>query len=176
MAVSERKAVEFGYKYLNPEPSAWDGTKRTIGYLLAHDGINMNWELREGCLNPMCKKASDVISKNKTKTDIVVYRGVSNEVYKEMKKAAKKIRGTDYYEKGFLFASLVKGCELNTEIKMRIFIPKGQNAIFLGNANDELYVFYPIAIQCGSHLKIISCDSQYINCYLIGTEGFNLNL
>lgn len=54
-----------------------------------------------------------------------------------MIESAKKHSGTDLLEKGFLAASLVKGCEFQYKKKLRIYVPAGTHAVYQGNVNDE---------------------------------------
>ena len=173
MSVSQNEAVQFAHKYMNPEPSPRRGQDSSPEYVLAHYGQLINWQLRKDEITDDCRRVSEVISKCTTKIPIVAYRGVNDNVYQKMKEAAKGLPGIDFYEKGFLCASLVKGFESKGYINIRIYIPEGSNAIYLGNVNDEEEVYYPIGIQCGARLKIISCDDKYVNCYLIKTDGIS---
>ena len=74
----------------------------------------------------------------------------------------------DLYEKGFLATSLVKGHELNYDIKLRIKVPAGTKCVYMGNVNEE-QDFYEVDVMHGSKLKIISMDDEYINCELLET-------
>lgn len=74
----------------------------------------------------------------------------------------------DLYEKGFLATSLVKGQEINSKIKLRIYVPAGTKCVYMGNVNNEQN-FYEVDIMHGSKLKIISADNTYINCKLLET-------
>ena len=66
------------------------------------------------------------------------------------------------------FTSLVKGCELQYTNKLRIYLPKGTSAVYKGDINYRQDL-YEVDIQHGAQLKIISIDSEYINCLLIKT-------
>lgn len=74
----------------------------------------------------------------------------------------------DLYEKGFLATSLVKGHELNSEIKLRIYVPVGTKCVYMGNVNEE-QGYYEVDVMHSSKLKIISMDKEYINCKLLET-------
>ena len=73
-------------------------------------------------------------------------------------------------EKGFMQCSLVKGCESKCNYRLRIFVPKGSQVIYLGNVNNEQY-YYEVDIQTGAKLEIVSVDDRYINCKLLGTNN-----
>lgn len=171
MSVSTTDVVEFAHRSMNPEPNVKNGEYFSPEYVLAHHGQLINWQLRENNISEESKRIADVIAKNYTKEPIVAYRGINSEVFKLMKKEARRIPGIDFYEKGFLCASLVKGYESKGAVKIRIYLPKESNAIYLGNVNGEEEVFYPIGVQCGAHLKLISCDDYYLNCLLVKTDG-----
>ena len=70
------------------------------------------------------------------------------------------------YEKSFLQTSLVKGHESNSQYHLRIQVPAGTQAVYLGNVNDEQF-YYEVDIQHGAKLKIVSIDDEYINCILL---------
>lgn len=106
------------------------------------------------------------------KNDIVVYRGVSPIPYEKMIKSAKGVRGVDFLEKGFLNTSIVKGKQIDHDIQLRIYIPKGTTAFYVGNISCEEKIYYEIIVQIGAKLKIVSMDNQYINCKLIQTSTF----
>lgn len=74
----------------------------------------------------------------------------------------------DLYEKGFLATSLVKGHEINSKIKLRIYVPAGTKCVYMGNVNEE-QGFYEVDVMHSSKLKIISMDDEYINCELLAT-------
>ena len=85
-----------------------------------------------------------------------------------MKENAKNLPDCDLYEKGFLATSLVKGHEINTEIKLRIYVPAGTKCVYMGNVNEE-QGYYEVDVMHSSKLKIISMDKEYINCKLLET-------
>ena len=85
-----------------------------------------------------------------------------------MKENAKAVGGCDLYEKGFLACSLVKGREINSKLKLRIYVPAGSKVVYQGNVNDE-QGFYEADVMHSSKLKIESIDSTYINCRLLET-------
>lgn len=113
-------------------------------------------------------KIAAMVDEHKTDTDIILYRGVCDHVFKLMQENAKKLPDCDLYEKGFLACSLVKGQELNYKIKLRIYVPAGSKCVYQGNVNDE-QGFYEVDIMHSSKLKIESIDSEYINCRLLET-------
>ena len=83
-----------------------------------------------------------------------------------MQENAKNMKGVDLYEKSFLQTSLVKGHESNSQYHLRIYVPKGTQAVYLGNVNDEQF-YYEVDIQHGAKLKVVSMDETYINCILL---------
>lgn len=85
-----------------------------------------------------------------------------------MKENANNMTDCDLYEKGFLATSLVKGHEINSKIKLRIFVPAGTKCVYMGNVNEE-QGFYEVDVMHSSKLKIISMDDEYINCELLAT-------
>lgn len=86
--------------------------------------------------------------------------------------AAKGVKGIDFLEKGFLNASIVKGKQIDHDIQLRIYIPKGTPAYYVGNISGEEELYYDVIVQIGAKLKIVSMDNQYINCKLIQTSTF----
>ncbi len=170
LAPSKENAIEFAHKNLNLDPERMiDTYKYSLEYLLAHSGESINEKYRKGYnLDEEDKNIADMLKKYTTKQDIVVYRGVCDYVYEKMIENAKNNPGTDLVEKGFLSTSLVKEQEINCKKKLRIYIPAGTNAVYMGNVNDEQH-YYEVDIQHEAHLKIISIDKKYINCMLLHT-------
>ena len=167
---SSGEAIDFAHKYINPEPKRMiDDTHFSLEYCLAHYGQMYNWHFRRGITGKDEIAISKLISENSCKVDLVLYRGVCDEVYDLMVKNAKSFEGVDYLEKGFMHCSLVKGQELNCRKKLRIFVPAESHVIYIGNANNEQF-FYEVDIQHGAKLKLISIDKNYYNCKLISTE------
>ena len=167
---SKEDAIDFAHKYINPEPKHMiDDTHFSLEYCLAHHGQMYNWHFRRGIIGKDEIAISKLISENSCKVDLVLYRGVCDEVYDLMVKNAKPFKGVDYLEKGFMHCSLVKGQEINCRKKLRIFVPAESHVIYIGNANDEQH-FFEVDIQHGAKLKLISRDKYYYNCKLISTE------
>ena len=109
-----------------------------------------------------------MVANNRTDKDLILYRGVSDSVYQLMKKNAMSLSDCDLYEKGFLATSLVKGHEINSKIKLRIYVPAGIKCIYQGNVNEEQF-FFEVDVMHGTKLKVISIDSEYINCKVLQT-------
>lgn len=166
LAPTEETAIEFAHKNINPEPERRSGSRYSLEYCLAHSGETINERFRNDRPEDMDLEIAEMVSKNKTKVTLVVYRGICDAVYKLMKENAKNIPGVDLHEKSFLQTSLVKGCETNSNIKLRIYVPAGTEAVYLGNVNYEQF-YYEVDIQRGANLKIISMDNEYINCKII---------
>ena len=171
-AVCKECAVEFAEKYINQEP---DRTLKdnpfvyTMEYVLASSAESINERWRSDCASDEDHRIASALDKYCTSSPIVVYRGVCEHVYECMVANAKGIKGVDLLEKGFMSTSLVKGCEIPYDIKLRIYIPYGNKCVFMGDVNYELETYYEVAVQRHARLKIISIDEKYINCLLIGT-------
>ena len=170
LAPDKDTAIEFAHNHINEEPERMiaDTLKYTMEYCLAHSGESINERYRQNRADGIDRQIAATVEKNTTDTDIVLYRGVCEHVYKLMKENAKDMPNCDLYEKGFLATSLVKGREINSKIKLRIFVPARTKAIYQGNVNDE-QSFYEVDVMHGAKLKIISIDDTYINCRLLET-------
>lgn len=167
LAPLEIDAIDFGHRYVNPEPpKKLTAFTYSLEYCLAHSGETINNRYRHDRPEDIDKKIEQMVASHKTKKDMVVYRGVCKVVFDLMKSNAKNFDGVDLYEKSFLQTSLVKGCESNSEYHLRIYIPAGTEAVYLGNVNDEQF-YYEVDIQHGVKLKIISVDDKYINCKIV---------
>ncbi len=109
----------------------------------------------------------EAIRKYTTKNDIVVYRGVKEFVMQSTIKEAIN-KNCDLYDVAFMSTSLFK-IEKKYPYYLRIFIPKGTCAYYVGDASDE-GDNYEVLVQKGARLKILSKDNQYFNCILLGTD------
>lgn len=168
-ALNEATAIDFAHKHINAEPKRkTDIHNYSLEYCLASSGETINEHFRNNQTQEIHKKISDMVSSHKTDKDIILYRGICDSVLGLMKKNAQEIADCDLYEKGFLSCSLVKGHEINSKIKLRIYIPAGTKCVYMGNVNDEQY-YYEVDVMHGSKLKIESIDSEYINCKLLET-------
>lgn len=169
LAPDTEHAIEYAHNHINPEPERMiDVYHYSMEYCLAYSGESINERYRQDRADDIDRQIAATVEKNTTDTDIVLYRGVCEHVYKLMKENAKDMPDCDLYEKGFLATSLVKGREINSKIKLRIFVPAGTKAIYQGNVNDE-QGFYEVDVMHGAKLKIISIDETYINCKLLET-------
>ena len=168
LAPTKENAIEFAHVNINPEPQQKINTdKYSLEYCLAHSGESLNEHLRNNRLNKTDEAISNMVSTHSCKTDLVLYRGICDYVYDQMKTNAENIEA-DLYEKGYMQCSLLKGHELNYKNKLRVLVPAGSNVIYLGNVNNEQF-YYEVDIQHGAKLKIISIDKEYINCRLLQT-------
>ena len=77
-------------------------------------------------------------------------------------------KNCDLYDVAFMSTSLFK-IEKKYPYYLRIFIPKGTCAYYVGDASDE-GDNYEVLVQKGARLKILSKDNQYFNCILLGTD------
>ena len=169
LAPTKEEAIEYAHKHINQEPKRMIDTYHyTMEYCLAHSGESINERFRENRADEIDLKIAAMVNEHTTDTDLVLYRGVCEYVYDLMVENAKNIPDCDLYEKGFLATSLVKGHEINSKIKLRIYVPAGTKCVYQGNVNDE-QGFYEVDVMHGSKLKIESIDSTYINCRLIET-------
>ena len=169
LAPTMEQAIEYAHNHINQEPARMiDANHYSMEYCLAHSGEIVNERYRQNRQDEIDLKIGDMVAEHKTDTDLVLYRGVCDYVYDLMKENAKDIPDCDLYEKGFLATSLVKGHEINSKIKLRIYIPAGTKCVYQGNVNEE-QGFYEVDVMHGSKLKIISIDDEYINCKLLAT-------
>lgn len=168
LAPKKESAIEFAHTYINPEPERWIDQSHhySLEYCLACSGETINDRFRNDAPDPIDIKIADMVASHKNDVPLVLYRGVCEIVYDEMKKNAENIDGIDFYEKGFMQTSLVKGCEINSKIKLRIYVPAGTNVVYLGNVNYE-QKFYEVDIQRGAKLRVVSMDETYINCKIV---------
>ena len=169
LAPLENKAIVFAHKKINEEPQKESSTNLFMEHKLASSAQTINDNLRRDENYYDCF-SKELQSKYSLKEDIVVYRGVSEEPYKKMKESAKNIKGVDFLEKGFLNTSIVKGKQINSEYQLRIFLPKGTHAFYVGNITGEEKDYYEVIVQSGAKLRILSMDDVFINCKLIGTN------
>lgn len=171
LAPDEENANEYAKHYINEgPPNELNGRKQkhSTYYYLAHFGAVINKRYRENCTNKEDLEAAELVASNKTDIDLVLYRGVHDDVFDLMIENAKEMNDCNLYEKGFLATSLVKGHEINSKIKLRIKVPKGTKCVYMGDVNGEQN-YYEVDVMYGSKLKIISKDAKYINCELIET-------
>jgi hypothetical protein len=164
---SEEDTIDFAHANINPEPNKMiDANHYSLEYCLAHSGETINERYRQDRPDKDDLEIADMIALHTTKVNLVLYRGICKEVFLQMKKNAKNMDGVDLYEKSFLQTSLVKGHESNAKYHLRIYVPLGTQAIYLGNVNDEQY-YYEVDLQRGAKLKVVSIDKKYINCRLL---------
>lgn len=169
LAPDENNAIEYAHAHINPEPQRMiDMNHYTLEYCLAYAGESINERYRQDKIEDIDLQIAHMVSLHTTDTDLVLYRGVCDDVYNLMKKNAKHMADCDLFEKGFLSTSLVKGHEIQTKNKLRIYAPAGTKCVYMGNVNEELR-FYEVDIMHSSKLKIVSIDNEYINCKLLGT-------
>ncbi len=167
---SAENAHAYAQRHINEEPKPkLNATDYSMEYLLAHSGESINGRYRSNSATELDEQIAAMVAAHKTDTDLILYRGVCEHVFEQMIENAKGRHDCDFYEKGFLATSLVKEHELKEKIRLRIYVPAGTNAVYMGNANEEPG-YYEVDIMHGAKLKIVSADSKYINCVLLGTE------
>lgn len=170
LAPTKDTAIDFAHTHINPEPVQMIDTYRySWEYCLAHSGEMLNDRLRGDRLDDDDRSIMEMVSKHSCDTDLVLYRGVHDEIFSMMLDNAKGLDGVDLLEKGYLYCSLVKGHETHCRIRLRIFAPAGSTVVYSGNVNNE-QGYYEAVVQHGAKLKLVSCDRDYINCLLLGTE------
>ena len=168
LSSSEDGVHDFTEKYLNGQ------LHRSINeyeYIVAASGEKIGEILRsEQGVDSTIHSIYDTLKKYSTKKDIVVYRGVNKPVFDKMIESAKGDSTVDFKEKAFLHTSVVKGYEISDSYrKLRIKVPKGTSAFYVGNISGEESTYYEVIVQKGARLKVISID-DYINCELVGTD------
>lgn len=122
---------EFAEQNINTELDKEIGGEYTGEYIVVSTAETLNDRIRSGRianLEDSINKGYLALAKYQTKVDLVVYRGVCENVFKSMKKSFFK-----FHDKAFLCTSLLKGHELDQEYKLRILIPKGTKAAYMGN-------------------------------------------
>lgn len=170
--VPEKKAIAFATENINPEPPEFidDAEKiHSLEYVLAHHGGVINTQYRKGkehIIDNDILKIPDMIARHTAKVPFVAYRGVNENVLRQMVENARDIEETDLLDKAFLQTSLVKGQESSANFYLRIFVPEGTQVVYLGNVNLEQNS-YEVVIQCCTKLKIVSYDDKYINCEIV---------
>lgn len=169
LSPSVENTINFAHENINPEPNRMnDENHFSLEYCLAHSGESINERFRQDRPDEIDLEIAYMVAQHKTKVPLVLYRGVCEAVFQQMVENAKDMEDTDLYEKSFLQTSFVKGCEIHSEYNLRIYVPDGTQAIYLGNVNDE-QDYYEVDLQHGAKLKILSKDNKYINCKLIET-------
>lgn len=169
MAPNKKNAIAFANNKINIPPKKYKlNGEFSKEYIIVASSETINGRFRDD--DDQHVELAKYIGENYSlKENLVVYRGVSESVYKKMESAADGIRNVDLLEKGFLNTSIVKGHELEAYKHLRIYIPKDTTAFYAGDINSEESIFYEVIVQIGARLKIISKDSRYINCKLIET-------
>ena len=159
---------EFAKQNINPQPNKKIGGEYTGEYIVVSTAETLNDRIRSGLIanyEDSINKGYLAFAKYQTKVDLVVYRGVCKNVFKSMKKSFFK-----FHDKAFLCTSLLKGHELDQEYKLRILIPKGTKAAYMGDLNGEEKIFYEVILQNGAVLRIVSFDGVYWNCKVESTD------
>lgn len=167
LSPTEADAIKFAHKNINSEPrKRIDVNHFSLEYCLAHSGESINARFRNDEPRDIDLQIADMVAMHGTRVPMVVYRGVCKDVFEQMRKNAESMDGVDLYEKSFLQTSLVKGHETRSQYHLRIYVPKGTQAVYLGNVNDEQH-YYEVDIQHGVKLQVVSIDNKYINCMII---------
>lgn len=190
MSMAEETAADFAHENINPDlsdftdPIGW-------GYDLTHIGADINKYLREHELDSSRNTYGDLDKRADTiayyigclpvHKRFVVYRGVFPDTLDQMYRLGKN-HGCDLYDPGFLQTSLIKGREERREYRLRILVPNGTHAVYLGsngiiNPGDH---YHEVDIQRGASLKILSVGPKeyspdgskfrYINCWVLSTS------
>lgn len=185
LCIHERGAAPFIFQVAQCQLKDSKQCMNSLEYLLANAGENINKQLRNRKMQDVDLYIRDIINmlkNNTTDTDLIVYRGIQDNVFNEVLKSlieeASIFPDCDLYDKGILATSLVKGKELrgsrspqkpNKFKGFRILVPKGSHVKYMGNVNFEEH-YYEVDIQHGAKLQVISADKEYINCLLVSTN------
>lgn len=159
---------QFARQNINPQPYKIIGGEYTGEYIVVSTAETLNDRIRSGLIANLEDSINNgylAFAKYQTKVDLVVYRGVCESVFKSIKKSFFK-----FHDKAFLCTSLLKGHELDQEYKLRILIPKGTKAAYMGDLNCEEEIFYEVIVQKGAVLRIVSFDGTYWNCRVEKTD------
>lgn len=171
LALNENNAHAFAEKHINKEPQKRQPNNSlnfSMEYLLAASAESINERLRSDIMYDIDCQIAEMMNTHTTDADLILYRGVHDDIYKLMFENAAGIKGADLLEKGFMCTSLVKGHEFDYSIKLRIFVPAGSKVTYMGNVNCEPHLF-EVTIQKEALLKIVGIDAKYINCILLKT-------
>lgn len=172
LAPMESEAIRYAHMYINEEPERKLGGTLTLSpmYRIA-SSQQISQRLRSGTATDIDLELIEALKPYTLKNNIVVYRGVFEDDFNNMIVNAKEIGNCDLYEKGLYSTSIVKGKqESQRSYQLRTFLPKGTNAIYLGNVNYEEKAYYEVLVQKGAKLKIVSMDNSFINCILLSTD------
>ena len=168
--LSADEVDQFAKDYLNEEPARiYNNGAQTLEYMLSQSGSSISERLREGEGNEFDNAIVDMVRNYQTKKDIIVYRGIPSLLLDYMFKTARGRKGIDLIDNGFMATSLVKESDLPGDVLLRIKVPSGINAIYMGDVGYEKEKYHEVTIQCGASLKIVSIDNEYINCELLST-------
>lgn len=168
----EDEAINFAHNYINMEPARYvEGTSYPSSMYRIAASQSISQRLRSNIASDIDIELLEALKRYILPNDIIVYRGIFEDDFKNMIKNAKIIGNCDLYEKGLYSTSIVKGKqESKRAYQTRTFLPKGTNAVYLGDVNDEEKRYYEVLVQKGARLKIVSMDKSFINCILIGTD------
>lgn len=165
LAPDENVASNFAHEYINDEPERYSNDLLfSCAYCLAHSGETINERFRQNRADEYDYSMAKMVSENKLRAPLVVYRGVCEHVFKHMVENARNFKGVDLIDKAMLSTSLVKGHEINAAYKLRIYVPCGVGAYYMGDVNYEENLFYEVVLEKELRLKIVSIDNEYINC------------
>lgn len=168
LSIAPDYAITFAHENINPEPQKGDSPPFSVEYRLAAAGEPFNAVLRSGKNLTHDELAIlSTIKKQQTQKDMVVYRGISKELFKDMRRNGKE-KNCDLLDEGVLFCSLVKGHEYTSQIYLRLYVPKGSSMIYLGNVNLNQHL-YEVVLPEKLPLKIESIDKKYVNCIVKNT-------
>lgn len=149
LSPKEEDAIDFAHKNINPEPKRKiDSTKYSLEYCLVYSGETINDRFRQDRIEDSDLEIANMVALHTTKVPLVLYRGVCHGVFAKMRENAKNIKNADLHEKSFMQTSLVKGHERNEDHHLRIYVPAGTQAVYLGNVNYEQY-YYEVDLQRG---------------------------
>lgn len=132
---------------------------------------SINKEIRMGEKLSSCNEKTDmylskIIDENIIKESIVVYRGIIKEAYECMKKAYKdkypySVDNNKLLEKAYMSTSMLKEKIIHSDYQLRIVVPKGTHAIYIGNIS---YSPSQVELLLGKNtvLEIIKYTDKYI--------------
>lgn len=113
LAPHNENAIDFAHENINEEPERYAKEGRfSLEYCLAASGETINERYRHDNMEEIDLRIADMVALHTTKVPCILYRGVYEMVFEQMKNNARNMKGVDLYEKAFMSTSLVKGCEL----------------------------------------------------------------
>lgn len=100
IAASEEYAIDFAHENINQEPKRFvNGLHFSLEYCLAQSGETINERYRHDRPEVIDLRIADMVASHATKVPLVLYRGVCERVFCQMRENAKSMKGVNFYKK-----------------------------------------------------------------------------